>query len=214
MTDHQLDPENIGRHRGSAPIPPAAIIERWVVSVKTSSLRRTKTRRGLATHLKKHFTREGGVLRGCFAAWFFGGLCPPNPRDLPHSRQNSWVASQLGAAPPNPCWGAAEGRRVRRLPAIPAAESALGLRPRRALSSAQVFPACTISTSPCNQFCSQRRLPNWLSHDEVALPLPFCPPFPPPLGRPRCWVDLSGFTNWYLTKAGLLIEAPEGLEPS
>ena len=30
----------------------------------------------------------------------------------------------------------------------------------------------------------------------------------------RSWGDLSGFTNLYLTQTGLLIEAPEGLEPS
>src|SRR6058998_3682104 len=60
------------------------------------------------------------------------GRTPPNPRDLSHSGQNE-LRRRL--APP---------------PAIPAAESALGLRPRSALSSAQVFPEWITSTSPCN----------------------------------------------------------------
>ncbi len=51
------------------------------------------------------------------------GAPPPNPWDLSHSRQNDGARRQI--APP---------------PLIPAAESALGLRPRSALSSAQVFP--------------------------------------------------------------------------
>ena len=42
------------------------------------------------------------------------------------------------------------GGRSARPPLIPAAESALGLRPRSALSSAQVLPEWITSTSPCN----------------------------------------------------------------
>ena len=48
---------------------------------------------------------------------------------------------------------------------IPAAESPLGLRSRRALSSAQVLPEWTTSTSPCNNFLSNGDNPlNFLSH--------------------------------------------------
>src|SRR5260221_10877576 len=61
------------------------------------------------------------------------GALPPSPRDLSHSRQND------GAR-----------RQIARPPLIPAAESALGLRPRSALSSAQVLPEWIISTPPCN----------------------------------------------------------------
>ena len=100
------------------------------------------------------------------------GALPPNPRDLAPSRQNICVASQLGAPPPNPGRLFAEGRRTRRLPVIPAAESALGLRPRRALSSAQVIPEWTTSTQPCNNFSSDGDNPlNLLSHSRGALQL-------------------------------------------
>jgi hypothetical protein len=61
------------------------------------------------------------------------GALPPSPWDLSHSRQND------GAR-----------RQIARPPLIPAAESALGLRPRSALSSAQVFPEWITSTSPFN----------------------------------------------------------------
>src|SRR5687767_5785650 len=81
---------------------------------------------------------------------YVGGFAPKPPGFCRVFRQNSWVASQLGAAPPNPDRTIADGRRTRRLPTIPAAESALGLRPRSALSSAQVLPEWTTSTSPCN----------------------------------------------------------------
>src|SRR5688572_29619964 len=81
---------------------------------------------------------------------YVGGFAPKPPGFCRISRQNNWVASQLGAAPPNPDRTLADGRRTHRLPTIPAAESALGLRPRIALSSAQVFPEWTTSTSPCN----------------------------------------------------------------
>lgn len=42
---------------------------------------------------------------------------------------------------------------------IPAAESALGLRSRSALSSAQVLPEWTIITSPCNDLSSDGDYP-------------------------------------------------------
>jgi len=56
-------------------------------------------------------------------------------------------------------------RRSKPPPAIPAAESALGLRPRIALSSAQVLPEWITSTSPRNDFSSNGDNPlNFLSH--------------------------------------------------
>jgi hypothetical protein len=56
-------------------------------------------------------------------------------------------------------------RRSEPPPAIPAAESALGLRPRIALSSAQVLPEWITSTSPRNDFSSNGDYPlNFLSH--------------------------------------------------
>jgi len=59
----------------------------------------------------------------------------------------------------------ADGRRRTASPFIPAAESALRLRPRIALSSAQVLPEWTTSTSPCNNFPADGDYPlNFLSH--------------------------------------------------
>src|SRR5437899_8057353 len=53
---------------------------------------------------------------------------------------------------------------------IPAAESALGLRSRIALSSAQVLPEWTTSASPCNNFLSNGDNPlNSLSHSRGSL---------------------------------------------
>ena len=68
--------------------------------------------------------------------------------DLSLSGQNGWL------------W-----RRPEPPPAIPAAESALGLRPRIALSSAQVLPEWITSTSPRKDFSSNGDYPlNFLSH--------------------------------------------------
>src|SRR6185436_988213 len=106
------------------------------------------------------------LLRGCC----LGGFAPKPPGFCRVFRQNSWVASQLGAAPPNPDRTIADGRRTRRLPTIPAAESALGLRPRSALSSAQVLPEWTTSTSPCNDSSSNGDYPlNFVSHSRGSL---------------------------------------------
>jgi len=56
-------------------------------------------------------------------------------------------------------------RRPEPPPAIPAAESALGLRPRIALSSAQVLTEWITSTSPRNDFSSNGDYPlNFVSH--------------------------------------------------
>jgi hypothetical protein len=63
------------------------------------------------------------------------------------------------------------GERVAPAPGpIPAAESALGLRSRSALSSAQVFPEWTTSTPPCNNFLSNGDNPlNFVSHSRGSL---------------------------------------------
>src|SRR5258708_2480774 len=75
------------------------------------------------------------------------GALPPNPRDLSHSGQNELR------------------RRLTPPPAIPAAESALGLRLRSALSSAQVPPEWITSTSPCNHLSANGDYPlNFVSH--------------------------------------------------
>jgi hypothetical protein len=95
---------------------------------------------------------------------------PTTPRDLTPSRQNCCMASQLGAASQNPQPKNADGRWTRHNPAIPAAESALGLRPRRALPSAQVFPEWTTLTPPCNNFSANGANPlNSLSHSRGSL---------------------------------------------
>ena len=74
----------------------------------------------------------------------------PKPRDLSPCGQNDGSQRRPETGPP---------------PAIPAAESALGLRPRRALSSAQVLPEWTTSTPPCNDVSANGDSPlNLLSH--------------------------------------------------
>src|SRR5258708_4862842 len=83
-----------------------------------------------------------------------GGL-PPNPPGLLHSFQNDGAPRPI--APP---------------PLIPAAESALGLRPRSALSSAQVLPEWITSTSPCNDLSANGNNPlNSLSHSRGSVQL-------------------------------------------
>jgi hypothetical protein len=82
------------------------------------------------------------------------GALPPNPRNFPLCRQNGLFLG-AGCSRPQP---------------IPAAESALGLRSRSALSSAQVLPEWTTSTSPCNNFLSNGDNPlNSLSHSKGSL---------------------------------------------
>ena len=55
-------------------------------------------------------------------------------------------------------------------PAVPAAESTLGSHPCVALSSAQVLPEWTTSTSPCNDFSSNGVYPlNFVSHSRGSL---------------------------------------------
>ena len=102
--------------------------------------------------------------------FFILGALPPNPRDFAPSRQNYLSCFAIGAAAPNPARHPAEGRRPNRLPDIPAAESALGLRPRIALSSAQVLPEWTISTPLCNNFLLSGINPlNSVSHPRGSL---------------------------------------------
>src|SRR6202163_2597356 len=92
------------------------------------------------------------------------GALPPHPRDLSHSRQND------GAR-----------RQIARPPLIPAAESALGLRPRSALSSAQVLPEWITSTSPCNDLSTNGDYPlNSLSHSRGSVQ------YVGPLSCPHC----------------------------
>src|SRR5258708_39594892 len=94
------------------------------------------------------------------------GRCPQSPRDLSHSRQND------GAR-----------RQIARPPLIPAAESALGLRPRSALSSAQVLPEWITSTSPCNDLSANGDYPlNSVSHPRGSVHTPTKVPEHPAAG--------------------------------
>jgi hypothetical protein len=98
------------------------------------------------------------------------GLRPQTPGIYRIIARIGGVASQLEAPPPNPCQAFADGRRVARLPAIPAAGSALGSHPCVALSSAQVFPGWTISTSSRYDFSSNGDYPlNFLSRPRGSL---------------------------------------------
>jgi hypothetical protein len=90
--------------------------------------------------------------------------------NFPLFRQNGFILG-AGCARPRP---------------LPAAESALGLRSRSALSSTQVLPEWTTSTSPCNNLLSNGDNPlNSLSHSKGSLHKSLRLPFPtllPPLG--------------------------------
>jgi len=97
------------------------------------------------------------------------GLCPQTPGIYRFPARIAVLLRNWGLrpqTPPHHCREAiAEGRRQTAPRVIPAAESALGLRPRIALSSAQVFPEWTTSTSPCNNFSPNGDYPlNFLSH--------------------------------------------------
>ena len=112
------------------------------------------------------------LLRGESSSW---GALPPCPRDLSHSRQND------GAR-----------RQIARPPLIPAAESALGLRPRIALSSAQVLPEWTTIASPCKNLSANGDYPlNFVSQPRGSLHLGFC--FPLPLRRATRYHEPSMF---------------------
>ena len=93
-----------------------------------------------------------------FSTW---GRCPQSPEIYRVIRQNGWSFWGTGYARPH---------------AIPAAESALGSHLCVALSSAQVLPGWTTSTSPCNDFSANGDYPlNFVSHSRGSLqiyPLP------------------------------------------
>ena len=82
------------------------------------------------------------------------GRCPQTPGIFRFAARMD-VLRERAAARPRP---------------IPAAESALGLRSRIALSSAQVLPEWTTSASPCNNFLSNGDNPlNFVSHSGGSL---------------------------------------------
>ncbi len=96
-------------------------------------------------------------------------------RERRHGMRSSCQLRNGGSAPATlgfnavaPEWrsnGAADAA-----PAIPAAESTLGSHPCVALSSAQVLPEWTTSTSPCNDFSSNGDYPlNFVSHSRGSL---------------------------------------------
>ena len=83
------------------------------------------------------------------------GLCPQTPEIYRLIRQNGWSF-----------WGTGCARPL----AIPAAESALGSHLCVALSSAQVSPGWTTSTSPCNDFSANGDYPlNFVSRPRGSL---------------------------------------------
>jgi hypothetical protein len=93
-------------------------------------------------------------------------------------------------APEWPTYGAAVAA-----PSIPAPESTLGSHPCVALSSAQVLPEWTTSTSPCNDLSANGDNPlNFLSHSR---------------GSPH-----SGIPPLGLLPAAQLHRAPRGAVPS
>src|SRR5207253_8382609 len=98
-----------------------------------------------------------------FSIW---GRCPQSPEIYRVIRQNGWSFWGTGYARPH---------------AIPAAESALGSHLCVALSSAQVLPGWTTSTSPCNDFSANGDYPlNFVSHPRGSLHEPSSHPQIPP----------------------------------
>ena len=98
-----------------------------------------------------------------FSIW---GRCPQSPEIYRVIRQNGWSFWGTGYARPH---------------AIPAAESALGSHLCVALSSAQVLPGWTTSTSPCNDFSANGDYPlNFVSHPRGSLQNANFPPHSPP----------------------------------
>src|SRR5215469_3456314 len=82
------------------------------------------------------------------ACTLHNGGSPPAPRVF------------TAVAPEWRCWGGADAP-----PAVPAAESALGLRPRIALSSAQVLPEWINRNTAANAFALNGDNPlNFVSH--------------------------------------------------
>jgi len=117
----------------------------------------------------------------------------------------------LGALPPDP-WdfslsGRNKGERKHTSPPlIPAPETALGLRPRSALSSAQAFPEWTTSTPPCNDFSSNGDFPlNGVSHSRGSVqsrPSPRSPAFP------QCAASTILLINCFGTPQAVPVEPP------
>ena len=93
-----------------------------------------------------------------FSTW---GRCPQSPEIYRVIRQNGGSFWGTGYARPH---------------AIPAAESALGSHLCVALSSAQVLPGWTTSTSPCNDFSANGDYPLYfVSHPRGSLQRIFAP---------------------------------------
>src|SRR5215467_11731189 len=101
---------------------------------------------------------------------FYRGLCPQTPGIYRFTARIGCVASQLGATPPNPASRLCGREAGRPASAIPAAGSALESHPCGALSSAQVFPGWTQSTSPRYDFSSNGDYPlNFVSQSRGSL---------------------------------------------
>src|SRR5262245_4359440 len=100
------------------------------------------------------------------------GLCPQTPEICRLIRQNGWSF-----------WGTGCARPL----AIPAAGSALGSHLCVALSSAQVLPGWTTSTSPCNDLSSNGDYPlNFVSHSRGSLH------WTVPLSPSSAWMTMTG----------------------
>ena len=103
-----------------------------------------------------------------------GGSAPATPGFNAVAPEWPCVASQMGAAPPNPRKTGQHWRKERRLepasPGIPAAESTLGSHPCVALSSAQVLPEWTNRNLAGNAFAANGDNPlNSVSHARGSL---------------------------------------------
>ena len=95
-------------------------------------------------------------------------------------------------------------KQIAPLPPIPAAESALGVRSRSALSSAQVLPEWTTLASPCNKFLSNGDNP--LTHcltPGVHFTATVVPSSHPPLVRVPVVVDTPSKDSTKLPLASL-----------
>src|ERR1700716_2956864 len=126
-----------------------------------SSSKRSTTKRGCtrpsAMCRRSSSSRMEELLNEDASPHSYLGALSPNPRNFSLFRQNGFILGS-GLRPP---------------PAHSAAESALGLRSRSALSSAQVLPEWTTSTSPCNNLLSNGDNPlTSLSHPRTVSKAP------------------------------------------
>ena len=139
------------------------------VSSKRSNMRRSTEPNietwGMPTHRLVNSSNACTTKNGSTRHWV---MCPRPSSSSRRGKYNEAAARRhawMGALPPNPRdlspWGqnGSFWRRPEPPPAIPATESALGLRPRSALSSAQVLPEWITSTSPCNTFAANGDYP-------------------------------------------------------